>query len=367
MSQEKDQELETRMEMRAGVSNRGKHRVSRTDSASLDSGVSEVKDSSMSHLLHHHSSPANTTVPVSRINHHYPHQHPYETGDEHDDRTGIQEHDTVITAREERGNGETASSSGSSSGLGGENVVGDNNTTFGSRRRIGSDGTGGTGGGGGDGDGSDRIADGAVKLKRKITLLNGTALVVGTIIGSGIFVSPKGVFEKSGESVSMALLVWILCGLFSMLGSLCFSELGTTITRSGGEYAYVLEAFGPFAAFNNLWIQLLVIRPTTQAISALTFAYYITSPFLDCSPPPLLLRLVAASCICESRSLSVFSIPFIRVSEESSALTASSSLSCIPVRDSCFQTYFSTPLLVIKLPLSQVSSPSSIVALFDGR
>lgn len=139
-----------------------------------------------------------------------------------------------------------------------------------------------------------------VRLKRKITLVNGVALVVGIIIGSGIFVSPKGVFANTGQSIPLALIVWTMCGIFSMLGSLCFSELGTTITRSGGEYAYVLEAFGPFVAFLNLWIQLLVIRPTTQAISALTFAMYLLSPF---SGPcrevsPLAIRLLAASCLC---------------------------------------------------------------------
>lgn len=140
-----------------------------------------------------------------------------------------------------------------------------------------------------------------VKLKREITLLNGTALVVGTIIGSGIFVSPKGVYENAGQSAIISLVVWALCGIFSLIGALCFSELGTTITRSGGDYAYILEAFGPFVAFLNLWIQLVVIRPTTQAISALTFASYAASPFFSACDevPDLVIRLLAASCLCK--------------------------------------------------------------------
>ena len=111
-----------------------------------------------------------------------------------------------------------------------------------------------------------------VQFKRQIKLINGIAIVVGTIIGSGIFVSPKGVYGFANCSLVGSLVVWGLCGLFSMLGSLCYAEIGTTITRSGGDYAYIYEGFGPFWAYLNLWISIIVIRPTTQAIMALTFA-----------------------------------------------------------------------------------------------
>lgn len=137
----------------------------------------------------------------------------------------------------------------------------------------------------------------AIKLKPKITLINGITVIVGSIIGSGIFVSPKGVLQEVG-SVGISLIIWLACGLFSMIGAYCYTELGTAIVRSGADYAYIFEAFGPFLAFLRLWVEAMVVRPCSTAIVALTFANYVIEPlFPTCPQPETAVRLLAALCI----------------------------------------------------------------------
>jgi len=120
---------------------------------------------------------------------------------------------------------------------------------------------------------------------------------VGGIIGSGIFVSPKGVVAEI-DSIGGALVVWTVCGLISLIGAMCYAELGTCILESGGDYAYIKKAFGSLPGFLYLWVALVVIIPTGNAVTSLTFSYYILQPlFPTCEPPDASVRLLAALAI----------------------------------------------------------------------
>ncbi|XP_018652530.1 putative cationic amino acid transporter [Schistosoma mansoni] len=136
-----------------------------------------------------------------------------------------------------------------------------------------------------------------VQLKKTIGLASSITIIVGSMIGSGIFVSPTGIMENV-NSIGASLIIWVACGLFSMLGAYCYAELGTMIHRSGGDYIYVYEAFGPFFGFLRLWSEVVVARPASVAIMSMTFAKYIAQPiFPDCDQPEVAVRLLAAVCI----------------------------------------------------------------------
>ncbi|VEL26029.1 unnamed protein product [Protopolystoma xenopodis] len=136
-----------------------------------------------------------------------------------------------------------------------------------------------------------------VKMEKSIGLLSCISIIIGSVIGSGIFVSPTGII-RSVNSIGASLIIWVVCGIFSTLGAYCYAELGTMSNRSGGDYYYFLDAFGPFWAFLRLWVEVIVARPATLAVIALTFSKYVLKPiYPDCTEPELPSRFMAACCL----------------------------------------------------------------------
>jgi APA family basic amino acid/polyamine antiporter len=113
-------------------------------------------------------------------------------------------------------------------------------------------------------------------LKRTIGSRDLTLLVIGNVIGSGIFLVPSAVMRQSGESVPIAMSVWLIGGLLSLMGALSYAELGSMDPGSGGLYSYVRDAFGAFPAFLYGWTLFFVIGAGTIAALAVAAAQYMT-------------------------------------------------------------------------------------------
>lgn len=116
------------------------------------------------------------------------------------------------------------------------------------------------------------------RLPRAIGLLAATALVVGTIIGSGIFLVPHNVALQVGSVGSLAL-VWIVGGILSVAGALSLAELGAASPEAGGIYNYLRDAYGKLAGFLYGWAALAVIETGSVATLGVAFSIYCASFF----------------------------------------------------------------------------------------
>ncbi|CAN9506918.1 unnamed protein product [Ophioblennius macclurei] len=145
-------------------------------------------------------------------------------------------------------------------------------------------------------------------LQRDIGLVSGICLIVGTMIGSGIFISPKSVLLYTG-AVGPCLIVWAACGVLAAVGALCYAELGTMITKSGGEYAYLSEAFHPVIAYLFSWTTVMVLKPSSFAIITMSLAEYASVPFYSgCTPPLVVTKCLAAAAMLLIASFNCFSV-----------------------------------------------------------
>jgi APA family basic amino acid/polyamine antiporter len=109
---------------------------------------------------------------------------------------------------------------------------------------------------------------------RGLGLLDSTMIVAGSMIGSGIFIVSGGISKQVG-SPGWLLVVWIVTGLLTLMGALCYGELAAMMPKAGGQYVYLREAFSPLWGFLYGWTLFLVIQTGTIAAVAVGFARYL--------------------------------------------------------------------------------------------
>ena len=112
------------------------------------------------------------------------------------------------------------------------------------------------------------------RLPRHLGLWSAVAVLIGSTIGSGIFRVPATVAERL-QSPGPVLLAWVIGGIIALFGALTLAELAGALPRSGGVFAYILEAFGPLPAFLFGWSELTVIRASALGAIATIFAEYL--------------------------------------------------------------------------------------------
>jgi basic amino acid/polyamine antiporter, APA family len=111
------------------------------------------------------------------------------------------------------------------------------------------------------------------KLIRGLTLMDASSIVLGTVIGTGIFIVPAYMAQAVGTPL-LVFAVWIFAGFLSLAGALTYAELGAAFPAAGGEYVYIREAYGPLFGFLYGWTYFLVGKTGSLATLATGFALY---------------------------------------------------------------------------------------------
>lgn len=112
-------------------------------------------------------------------------------------------------------------------------------------------------------------------LARTLNTWDLVLLGIGTVIGSGIFLVPAGVLQQADGKLGLAMAVWVIAGVLSVLGALTYAEMGAMKPEAGGLYVYIRDAFGPFVAFLYGWGLFFVICSGSVATLAVAFTTYL--------------------------------------------------------------------------------------------
>ena len=123
--------------------------------------------------------------------------------------------------------------------------------------------------------GATGVGSGSLEKHKTLTYLNGLSLIIGLIIGSGIFSSPGQVIARAG-SPGASLLVWVIAGVLAWTGAASYAELGGAIPLNGGPQVYLSKIFSELFGFLFTWCAVLVLKPGSAAIIAIIFGEYFT-------------------------------------------------------------------------------------------
>lgn len=132
------------------------------------------------------------------------------------------------------------------------------------------------------------------QLKRVLGPWDLVLMIIGTVIGSGIFLVPGTILRSVGNSVPLAAMVWLAGGILSLLGALTYGELSAARPRAGGLYVYIRDCFGALPAFLFGWTFFLVISAGSVATLAVAFSNYVRE-FIPLSP--LLAKVISVLLI----------------------------------------------------------------------
>ncbi|EGO61107.1 hypothetical protein NEUTE1DRAFT_120156 [Neurospora tetrasperma FGSC 2508] len=123
------------------------------------------------------------------------------------------------------------------------------------------------------------LGGGSLEKHKTLTYLNGLSLIVGLIIGSGIFSSPSQVNANAG-SPGAAIIVWVVAGILAWTGAASYAELGGAIPLNGGPQVYLSKIFGELAGFLFTWVAVLVLKPGSAAIISIIMGEYLVRTFI---------------------------------------------------------------------------------------
>lgn len=142
------------------------------------------------------------------------------------------------------------------------------------------------------------------KLSRSLGLFQAVMIVVGTVIGSGVFFKPAGVFKNAG-GFATGIAAWVVAGIITMCAALTTAEISTAIPKTGGMFAYLRELYGEKVAFLLGWAQTLIYTPATVAAMSVMFSTFMAELIPMSAMGRTILTLVVIAIMVISNCFSV--------------------------------------------------------------